>query len=64
MLFGETTVPQWVTVDMEAGGTFSFDGEFDFPAGTELRVQAVFDGNQEFAPSKSKEVLLANAVVG
>lgn len=56
--------PQWVTVDMEAGGTFSLEQTTNFPAGTELRVLAHFEGNQEFAASKSKEILLANAVVG
>ena len=57
-------LPQWTTVDMEAGGTFSLEQETNFPAGTELHVLAQFEGNQQFAASKSKEILLANAVVG
>lgn len=64
LLFEGSPVPQWTRVPMEPGGTFQLDGEFDFPAGTELRARAVFDGDQELAPSRSGEVLLANAVVG
>lgn len=64
LLFEGSSVPQWVPVPLEAGGSFQLQETFDFPAGTELRARAFFDGDRQLAPSTSDEIVRSNAIVG